>query len=96
MAWTNINFVNVGDPVTLEFVNQLLENLREDDVALATTKGDLIVGNGANRGTRIPIGSPDYILQSMTAAPRMRWVTATALSGSFMTWGEVKAVLGLS
>ena len=47
MAWTrNLAFVSVGDPVSEGYINQVIGNILEDDVAKVSQAGDLVIGSG--------------------------------------------------
>ena len=96
MAWTGISFVNVGDEVTSTYMNELLANLHEDDVAKAEDVGDIIVASGANVGTRLTIGDEgDFLRSNLSLDIKMEWVASSSLSGDFVTWDSLKTYLGI-
>lgn len=92
MAWTpNLDFVSVGDPVTRSYITEFLGNLEEDDVAKATSVGQLLVGTGIDTrpGEMLDLGPVGHVLESRVgAAPQ--WVAPTSLSSDFVTGQEFK------
>lgn len=77
MAWTiNLDFVSVGDPVSAGYIGQFIGNILEDDVAIVTRAGQLVVGTGKaaverngeevvdGRGYALNIGAENHVLRS--------------------------------
>ena len=97
MAWNAIGFVGVGDLVSLSFINGLIANLEEDDIAKVEATGDIIVASAANQGTRLPIGNVgDVLISDTNQTLQMKWAGSNVLSGTFITWGALKTYLGLT
>ena len=98
MVWSTLSFVNVGQEVTDTFVNELLSNLDEDDVAKVDGRGGIVVATGASVGQVLELPSPntDRVLlrSNMNESKRMEW-SDSVLSGNFVTFGELKMELDL-
>ncbi len=95
MAWTRqLLFVTVGEEVQSSFINKIIGNINEDDVAKVSAAGDLIVATGLNTGEKLEIGDEGDLLKSTTSSPKIEWASPT-LSGSFVTWSDLKTHLGI-
>ena len=97
MVWELIDFVSIGDDVTSEFVNQLIDSVLEDDVAKVSAKGDIIVANGMESGVRLQVGTENQVLKSDIANSnniKMEWVDEN-VGTDFITWAAFITELNL-